>query len=526
MQEIIVQLISHIRSTWRYRWYMVLIACPLCIGGWVMVQTLPDQYEASARVYLDTASVLRPLMKGLAVNTNVRSQIDIMTKTLLSRPNLEKVARMTDLDLKAKTPDQMSALLDRLSNKIRLEEVPRARDFYKIKYENSDPQLAKKVVQSLLTIFVENTLGESRKDTDVAQGFLDQQIKEYEARLVAAENRLRDFKRRNIGRMPGEGKDYYENLQAAIGDLEQAQMQLNEAQNRRKELQRQLEDQASMPAPSMPATTVGTSATPELDARINNLQTRLDELLLKYTDQHPDVIAVKRTIADLEKQKKEVLAAQAKTNQGREEVQSTNPYEAQLKLAVSEADANVAALKARVASFQQRVDQLKKLVNIIPEVEAQLKQLNRDYDVTKRNYELLLARRESAGLSEQMDQNSNAVKFRVVDPPFVPPQPSGPDRPLLTSGALGGGIVAGLVFAIFLAQLNPTFDSRRSLMEATNLPVLGGVSMIWTAGQLRRKRMDFMGFSLVIVLLLGLYSAVMAMQILDINPIAHLKGLL
>jgi len=129
-------------------------------------------------------------------------------------------------------------------------------------------------------------------------------------------------------------------------------------------------------------------------------------------------------------------------------------------------------------------------------------------------------------LSEQMDQNSNAVKFRVVDPPFVPPQPSGPDRPLLTSGALGGGIVAGLVFAIFLAQLNPTFDSRRSLMETTNLPVLGGVSMIWTAGQLRRKRMDFLGFSLVVVLLLGLYSAVMAMQILDINPIAHLKGLL
>ena len=196
MQEIIVQLISHIRSTWRYRWYMVLVACPLCIGGWIIVQTLPDQYEASARVYLDTASLLRPLMRGLAVDTNVSSQVDIMTKTLLSRPNLEKVARMTDLDLKAKSPDQMNKVLDMLGDKIKLEEVPRARNFYKISYEDSNPQLAKKVVQSLLTIFVESTLGESRKDTDVAQSFLDKQLKEYEARLVESEDRLKDFKRR------------------------------------------------------------------------------------------------------------------------------------------------------------------------------------------------------------------------------------------------------------------------------------------------------------------------------------------
>ena len=526
MQEIITQLIGHIRSTWRYRWYMVLVACPLCIGGWIMVQTLPDEYEASARVYLDTASVLRPLMRGLAVDTNVRSQIDIMTKTLLSRPNLEKVARMTDLDLKAKSPDQMSDLLDMLGNKIKLEEIPRTRDFYKIKYEDSNPQLAKKVVQSLLTIFVESTLGETRKDTDVAQSFLDQQIKEYEARLVESENRLRDFKRQHIGRMPEEGKDYYDNLQASIGDREQAQMQLNEAENRLKELRRQLEDADSQPAPSFSVPTAGTSPTPELDARINNLQTRLDELLLKYTDQHPDVIAIKRTIEDLEKQKQEVLAAQAKSVPNRDDTQPTNPYQAQLKLAVSEAEANVAALKARVTAFQQRVDQLKKLVDIIPEVEAQLKQLNRDYDVTKRNYELLLAKRESASMSEQMDQNSNAVKFRVVDPPFVPPTPSGPDRPLLSSGALAGGLAAGVVFAFFLAQLNPTFASRRALMEVTNLPVLGGVSMIWTDSQMRKRRMDLWGFSLVIVILMGFYSAVMAMQILDINPIAHIKGLL
>ena len=526
MQEIVSQLLAHVRSTWRYRWSILLVATPLCIAGWVWIQTLPDKFEASARVYIDTNSVLQPLMRGLTVGNDVSRQIDFMTKTLLSRPNLEKLARMTDLDLKAKTPDQMHNVLDGLASKVKVQEVRGVHDLYKISYEDRNPQLAKKVVQSLLTIFVESTLGSSRKDSDSAQRFLDKQIKDYEDRLAEEENSLKQFKRKNMGLMPGQGGDYYQNLQAAIGDLEQSKLQLQEAENRRKELKRQLEEADSQPAPSYTAAAPGTSLTPELDSRINNLQTRLDELLLKYTDQHPDVIEVKRTIADLEKQRKEVLAAQANSNQEQGNAQAANPYEAQLKLAVSEADANVAALSARVAARQQQVAHLKKMVNILPEVEEQLKQLNRDYNVTKQNYLTLLQRRESANMSEQMDQNADTVKFRVVDPPFVPPEPSDPNRPLLSSEALLGSIVAGIAFAFLLAQLNPTFDSRRALMEVTNLPVLGGVSMIWTGAQARKKRMHLWWFGFAIIILMGFYSAVMAMQILRINPIAHIVGLL
>lgn len=524
MQEIIVQLRAHLQGMWRYRWYGTMLAALLCLTAWITVQLLPDQYQASARVYLDTQSVLRPLLRGLAVDSNVGSEIDLMTKTLLSRPNLEKIARMTDLDLKAKTPDQMDELLDKLRSKIQIEQIqPASQNLFKIDYQDSDPQLAKKVVQALLTIFVETTLGESRKDTDVAQRFIDQQIKEYEGRLVESEERLKEFKRQHIGSMPEEGKDYYQNLQGAIGELEQARMQLQETQNRRQELKRQLQDNAGDFNFSAPA---ASTATPDLDGRIHNLHARLDELLLNFTDQHPDVVAVKHTIEELEKQKKEVLAEQAKAAPAPEDGKGLNPYQAQLKLALSEAEANVAALTARVNARQQRVDQLKKLVNIIPEVEAQLTQLNRDYDVTKRNYEALLARRESASLSDQMEQTSQSVKFRVIDPPYVPPTPSGPNRPVLSSVSLLGGVAGGLLFTLFMVQLNPTFQNRRALMELTNLPVLGGVSMIWTPSQLRRRRLDLLGFGLTVTLLLVCYSGVMTIQMLNINPISHLKGLL
>src|SRR3569623_331164 len=465
MQEAIAQVLQHVRASWRYRWFIALVAWPLCIAGWIYVHSLPDQYKASARVYLDTQSMLRPLLSGLAVQSNAQSEGELMTRTLLSRPNLEKVARMTDQDLKAKTPEQMEMLLTKMLAKINIEDT-RRQGLFRISYEDSDPQLAKRVVQALLTIFMETSLGESRKDTDVAQRFLDEQIKEYEARLVASEQRLTAFKRENLGRMPSEGRGYYDNLQAAISELEQAQLNLQEAEHRRKELQRQMQDKESLFGFSVPAPSAGGgSITPELDARLQALQSRLDELLLKFTDQHPDVQAVKHTMADIEKQRKEILAAQAKkAGAAPSENMTVNPYQAQMQLTLSEADANIASLRARVNIQQRRVDDLKRLVNIIPDVEAQLNQLNRDYDDTKSNYETLLTRRESATITEQLEQSAATVKFRVVAPPYVPPSPSRPTRALLNSAVLGGGLACAIVFAFFLTHLNPIFDTRRSVI--------------------------------------------------------------
>jgi len=520
MQEIL----GHVRSTWRYRWIMLLIACPISVGGWAWVESLPDQYEASARVYIDTNSILLPLMAGLTVGTDVSRQIEIMTKTLLSRPNLEKLAQMTDLDIRAKTPDQLSGILDGLARNIKMEQVAGVANLYTIKYENRDPKLAKRVVQSLLTIFVESTLGSSRKDSDNAQNFLDQQIKDYENRLAEAEDRLAQFKRKNIGLMPGQGGGYYQNLQNAIGDLEQSKLELQEGEDRYQALKRQAQEQEDEPAAAVDVLAPGTSFTPELDGRINNLKSRLDELLLKYTDQHPEVVTLKETIADLEAQRQAVVAAQKKSKSGNE-VLPNNPYSTQMQLAVGEAEANVAALKARVAARQKQVEDLKKMVNILPTVEEQLKQLNRDYDVTKSSYESLLQRRESANMSEQLDQNADTVKFRVVDPPFVPPQATDPNRPLLSSEVLLGSIVAGVALAFLLAQLNPTFDSRRELIAFTNLPVLGGVSMLWTDSQLRKRRRNLWGFGAAVMVLLGFYGGIMTLQIFKISPLAHLNSL-
>ena len=162
MDQVIQQLLAYVKATWHRRWWGVGMAWLVCIFGWTWVMFLPDRYEASARVYVDTQTLLKPLLAGLAAEPNIEQQIKLMTRQLVSRPTLEKVARMTDLDVRAKTPEQTERMLDGLASKISIADTGKE-NLYTISYQDANADLAKKVVQSLLTIFVETSLGKTRQ---------------------------------------------------------------------------------------------------------------------------------------------------------------------------------------------------------------------------------------------------------------------------------------------------------------------------------------------------------------------------
>ena len=502
MHDVFSQFLTYLRGVWRRRWYAVVVAWLVCLVGWTIVHRLPDQYEARARVYVDTQSILRPLLSGLTVTPNVDQTINMMTRTLASRPNLEKVARMTDLDLTAKDTAQMEALLDGLAANIKLEGGSRD-NLYTISYQNADPELAKRVVQSLLTLYVEGSLGGKRKDVDSARRFLDEQIHIYEQRLVSAENSLKEFKQKNLGFMPSEGSTYLDRLRETNSALSQAQLSLREAETRRDSLKRQL----SGDEPVMVAETVAGIANPEIDGRIQELQKKLDGLRLTYTEKHPDIVATRRIIEDLEKEKAEGAKKNpvvASSGFGQ------SPYFQQLSLSLAEAEANVASLRARVGEFQARLDSLRAAADRVPQIEADLTQLSRDYDVNKKNYETLLARRETAQISEDMGEKTDVVDFKIIDPPRAPSAPSWPNRPLLISMVLLAGLGAGILLAFIVSQLRKTVDDRQGLREFTGLPLLGAVSMMWSPQQQKKRRKGLIAYLFAFGSLLGAYAFVLA----------------
>jgi len=492
MEDILRQLVGYLRGMWLYRWWGLMAAWLVGVVAAGAIYLMPDRYESTARIFVDTQSVLKPLMSGLAVQPNVDQQITILSRTLISRPNIEKLIRMADLDLSVTGKKDREELITHLGQKLKIRGTGRD-NLFTLSYEDTQPERAKRVVQSLVSIFVESGLGDKRKDTDSARRFIEEQIKGYEQRLEEAENRLKDFRIKNMGLMGSSGKDYVSQVAEVAGQLDQARLALREAENSRDALKKQLVGEEPVLLPdSAPQRQV---SIPEIDGRIETLQQKLDNLLLQFTEQHPDVIGTRRVIEELQVQKRKEVEARRAMPGGFGDVNS-NPVFQQMKLALAESEARVASLRARVSEYEEREKQLQNSAKLLPQVEAELAQLNRDYEVNKKNYETLVSRRESANMSVEMESSSGMAEFRLIDPPSVPLKPSAPNRLLLMPAAGLVAVLFGLAVTFLISQLRPTFLDGRDLREVTGLPLLGTVSSTPDPKRRRvRQRMNlaFMG---------------------------------
>lgn len=489
MDRIFAQIMEYARGTWRYRWAALALAWLVACVGWAWVYTLPDQYQASARVYVDTQSLLRPLMSNLTVRPRVEQQVDLMTRTLLSRPNMQEVARRADLDLRVDSDREMEALLAELQQDISLSGSTR-NNLYTISYQSAEPDLARRVVQSLLNIFVESGLGNTREDMNASQAFIDRQIVAYEDKLEALEQRIEEFKRENYGMLPGQGGDYFSQLAQANSRLQEAKLALEEAQRRADIYNGRLEGTEPVLLPVAGAST-GPSLTPDLDARIAAMQRHLDQLRLRYTNEHPDVITARRMIANLEAQREqEVAALQAASPDDGFDTLTANTYVQQMRLSLAQAESQVASLSARVQEYEQRYRDLRAAIDRIPAVEAEYKSLTRDYEVLQGNYQALLASRETAALSSNLESQTDSVQFRIVEPPFVPGEPVGPPRLIMSAGVLVVALGAGVGLAFLISQLRPAVMSRTTLERiAQQRPFLGAISMSETPRAAYRRRL-------------------------------------
>ena len=506
MHDLVTELLSYLQNATRYKWLALGCAWGLCIAGWAFVSQMPDEFKADARVHVDTQSMLRPLLGPMAIQPDLSAQIKLMSKVMFSRPNLEKVARKADLDLKANDEKAMEKLIISLQTSMKI--AGGENNLFTISATDADPKVAKNVVQSLLDLFIDQTLGESREDSEKAQKFLEEQIKEYQARLEAAELARENFKREHDGFLPDQGGDLYTKLNALSAQLDEAKMTAQDAAHKRDELRNQLNSET-------PLLAEGGGEVNPIDQRIQALQAKLDELLLRFTKGHPEVIAVKNSIAELEKQKLEQRKASKSGAQG-PTAHEANPVFQQMKLSLSEAEANVASLNSRVKYYQDKINSLKTQKDERLHVETELQGLNRDYDTINAQYEDLLKRREKARLSDDLE-NTESVQFKIIDPPQVPSKPSAPNRILFSAGVLVFSLVIGAGIAVFLSLLRPTFSSTQKVREITGLPVLGTVSMHWINEIKQRKWREFLGFTVGFASLVLMFLGVVVLEVNGIN---------
>ncbi|MBY0235798.1 MAG: chain length-determining protein, partial [Burkholderiaceae bacterium] len=502
MDLLIAQLLSVVKSMWKHRWTGLAVAWIAGLVGAVVVLVLPDRYEASARIYVDTQSILKPLMTGLAVQPNVEQQVMMLSRTLISRPNVEKLVRMADLDLKNQSKSQQEATIETVTKNLSIQSTARD-NLYTLAYRDTDQESAKRVVQSFVSIFLESSLGSSRKDTATATTFINEQIKGYEAKLEEAESRLKEFRLRNIQTMSGDGKDSASRLGEISAQLERARLDYREAVNARDAAKAQLEAERKGSAgggavQSVLQESATAVSTPEIDARIDVQNRSLDALLQRYTEQHPDIVSARKTLKELEAQKKKEVAELRKAALAAPTVGSagnTNLAFQEMGRLLANYEVQVAAMKARVDEYSSRYAQAMAAVKTAPQLEAEGAQLNRDYAIHKKNYEDLVSRRESAAMSGELDVASGVADFRLIDPPRVSPKPVAPNRLLLLAVAMVLALGLGMFGAFVSSQLRPVFHDVNELRSRVDLPILGVVTRLTTDEDRRRHRMDMIRFS-------------------------------
>lgn len=470
------ELRAALHAVWMRRWVALAVAWGVCLAGWLVVSQMPNMYESRARIFVQLRQILPTQTGNVALEQ--QKDIDRIRQTLTSAVNLEKVVRGTDMMRTVKTDRDVADRVAGLQKAIKL--TAQQDNLFEIAVTGGNGKMARQIAQKLIDIFVEDNLADNRDQTSQSLRFLDQQLDVRQKALQEAEAKKADFQARYLGSLPGTGS-LDDRIGAARTQLAQIQSDLAAAQSSLAAVNGQMAGTAA----NIPGAG-GTATAGPARARLAAIQGQLADARAKgWTDNHPDVIALKSQLA-------------AATAAARNEPvisggggATGNPLYLSLRSMQADKASQVAALNQRKAQIEGDLATLNAKIAEAPGVAAEQGQIEREYSVLKDQYDKLLADREQVRINSQAQTETDAVKFSVIDPPTQPRAPTAPNRPLLLTAVLIAGIGAGAAAAFALSKLRSTFDTASRLEKASGLPVIGSIGEVVTAAQvaLRRQRL-------------------------------------
>jgi polysaccharide chain length determinant protein (PEP-CTERM system associated) len=503
MNDLRTEILTRLAIVWRRRWLTLIVVWVLCVVGWGAVFMLPNQYRSQALVYIDTDTLLGPLLKNLTVENDVEHQVPLIQRTLLSRPNLHKVAVATDMALDVSSPVDEVNLYERMERHALIS--AQSTNLFAISYTDANPTLARNVVQALISVLVDNSNVQNQGEMDKALGFIEKQISTYEEQLRGIEQRMAEFKRQHVDLMISGDANMGARKDSAHEAVSTTQGQIAELESRRDLLNQQMKTVPQfLNVDNAPQVIVNGSYADPQAARIAELQRVLDALRLQFTDKHPDVIAARRQLEEAQAQAK--APPKPGTETARYRSQLSNPVFEQMQMRLFDAEQQLALAQSHLVVAQASQAQVDIQAAANPSMVAQYTDLTREYDVLKKQYDELLVRRESARMSQAVENTSQKIQFRVVEPPTVPAKPFGPNRLLFLIAVLAGSMIVGPGLAFLLDRVEVPVTSASVLARHSALPVLGNISLVRkqdVVDRAKRWKLGFAGAAVSLLLIFG-----------------------
>jgi succinoglycan biosynthesis transport protein ExoP len=458
---------DYIEIAHRYRWWLIIpMVAGLSVAA-VLAFVLPKSYRSSTLIFVDPQKVPEEYVRA-SVTGSIEDRLSTIRQQLLSRTLLQRTIDEFHLypDKIGKTTNE--EVIEWMRQQITIETVRgRSIDAFTISFVGSDPATTMNVTNKLASLFIGENLKIREQLVEGTTDFLNVELRQLKEKLEAQEQSISGYKQRYMGSLPGQLDANLRTLDRLQLKLQSLNTSLREAESRKLLLNQMQAGAGDIP---LPTTTAPVIRDPRIE-QLRTLQRRLGELQAEYTENYPDIATTKEKITQLEAEL-QIGNSTASENNPRENTAPRRPS-ARPADNISPIDQEILQLQAEKQSMIQEITEYEKRVEETPKREQELTSLSRDYENTKRSYDILSSKSDNAKISENLEKRQQGEQFRILDPANFPEKPFKPNLPILLVMGLciGAGIGASLAF--IRENLDTSIKKVDELEEQFGLPVLG-----------------------------------------------------
>ncbi|HIP53314.1 MAG TPA: lipopolysaccharide biosynthesis protein [Chromatiales bacterium] len=562
MDEDIKGLGDYLHILKRRKWQFIVPALLLALISAAAALLLPSVYRSTATILIEQQEIPQDLVRS-TVTSFADQRIQTISQRVMTSVNLAKIIEKFDLYKKERRTESMVSVVQEMRDDIQLEMVsadvvdPRsgrpmeATIAFTLSYENRSPDIAQKVANEIVSLFLEENLRVRRESAKETTRFLEEEAQSLSERISDLEAKLAIFKEKNTGALPEYSQLNQQMMDRTEREISNVDQQIRALEERKVYLRSEL----SQLNPSGSIYTVDGERLLGPADRLKALRVQYISMATKYAENHPDIVKVKREIkalkqelgieddaftlrAQLEAQKSSLAKLEERYSADHPEVQrlqraiaatetalknagrrpasnqplnevADNPAYVQLKSQLDGAEVELRSLKIQRAELKQRLLDLEKKMMRTPQVEREYKALTRDYDNALLKYREIKAKQQEAQLAQSLEEERKGERFSLIEPPLFPEKPAKPNRLAILFLGFVFSIGAGIGHVALRESLDDTIHSSKDAVELLHIPPMAVVPYIQNSLDVKKERSRLALFILIgVALVAGAAAAV------------------
>jgi polysaccharide biosynthesis transport protein len=496
-----IDLSDYLAMAKRRRWWVFLSIFICWTVGWVVGRVIPAGYVSDAVIGVEQQVVPEQYVVPNVNNNDLENRVEAMTHQVLSRPRLQATIDRFHLYPESHGLSSLFVFgdpVERMRKDIKVElldvdkpipgRVTPPPTAFKIHYSANNPELAQRVNSELASMFIEENLRSQQQLSQSTTDFLSTELAGARAKLDQQEAKVRDFKAKHFGDLPSQAQANLAILSGLQGQLQSAQVALDNARQQGLYLDSILQqyNSAEKAESSSPELSIIT-----LNKELVSMRMRLADERSKYTEDYPDIVSLKDKIAKVEVMKKQMEEANASarnsespsdksSDKSNDNVAAADEVRPGSLTPIMQIRSQIKSNELQIKNFQKRVDDLeqeisgyKARLNLTPETEQELADVSRGYDESKANYDSLLKKQDQSQLATSLEQRQQAGQFSILDPASLPESPAIPIALMCSLGGLGLGIFLGFALAAIVELTNVRIRQENDLMDLPTRVLVG-----------------------------------------------------